>query len=70
VETRKARGYVLTLILFPHVHPKLVEELVIMYNEISQALAVDGDILVPKPFLDLGFDGVIRWKLPASETFS
>jgi hypothetical protein len=34
-----------------------------------QALAVDGDVLLQKPFLDLGFDGVVRWKLPASETF-
>jgi hypothetical protein len=40
-----------------------------MYNEIFQALAVE-DGLLQKPFLDLSFDGVIRWKLPASEMFS
>jgi hypothetical protein len=40
-----------------------------MYNEIFQALVVDGDALLPNPFLDLCFDGVIRWKLPATEMF-
>jgi hypothetical protein len=41
-----------------------------MYDEIFQALAEGGDALLPKPFLDRGFDGVIRWKLRASEIFS
>jgi hypothetical protein len=41
----------------------------VIYNEIFQALAVGGDVLLPKTFLDLGFDGVIRWKSPALETF-
>jgi hypothetical protein len=39
-----------------------------MYKEIIQAMAV-GDFLFLKPFLDLSFEGVIRWKLPASEIF-
>jgi hypothetical protein len=34
-----------------------------------QALAVEGDVLLPKPFLLYGFDGVVRWKSPASEMF-
>jgi hypothetical protein len=41
--------------------------LVIMYSEIFQALVI-GDILLPKPFLDLGFNNVIRWKFPVSLT--
>jgi hypothetical protein len=77
-----------------HIVSKLVQALVIKYDEIFQALPVGGDILLPKPFLDptpptiqpqqnplgllcvwkkqkplldLCFDSVIRWKLPASE---
>jgi hypothetical protein len=37
------------------------------YDEIFQALAVEQDVLLPKPLLNLGFDGVVRWKSPASE---
>jgi hypothetical protein len=55
--------------LFFHVVSKLVQALVITYYEIFQALAIEGDVLLPKPFLDLGFDGVVRWKSPASEGF-
>jgi hypothetical protein len=40
-----------------------------MYDEIFQTQAVDGDVLLPKPFLDFGFDGVVRRKLPASDVF-
>jgi hypothetical protein len=40
-----------------------------MYDEIFRALTVEADVLLPKPFLDLGFDGVVRWKTPASEMF-
>jgi hypothetical protein len=40
-----------------------------MNDEIFQALAVEGNILLLKPFLDLGFDGVVRWKLLAKKTF-
>lgn len=47
---------------------KLVRALVIIYDKIFRALVV-GDILLLKPFLDLGFDSVIRWKLPDSEMF-
>jgi hypothetical protein len=43
---------------------KLVQGLVIKYDNIFQALAVEGDILLMKPLLkwllDLSFDGVIR----------
>jgi hypothetical protein len=42
-----------------HAVPKLVEALVITYDQIFQALTV-GDILLPKLFLDLGIDGVLR----------
>jgi hypothetical protein len=41
--------------LFFHLASKLVQALVITYDK--------------QPFLDLGFDGVVRWKLPASEMF-
>jgi hypothetical protein len=43
-----------------------------MYNEIFQALVVEGDVLLPKTFLVLSFVSVIRWtrKLPALEMFS
>jgi hypothetical protein len=40
-----------------------------MYYEIFQALAVEGDVLFSKPFMDLGPDGIVRWKSPASEVF-
>jgi hypothetical protein len=59
----------ITLLLFNTV-PKLVQALVIMYDEIFQAVAVEGDVLLPNPFLYLGFDDV-RWtrKSPAREMF-
>jgi hypothetical protein len=38
--------------LFFHIDSKLVQALVIIFNEISQALAIEGDILLLKPFLD------------------
>jgi hypothetical protein len=41
-----------------------------MYDNILQALAVEEAIMFLKPFLDLGFNGVIRWKSPALEMFS
>jgi hypothetical protein len=43
----------------------------VTYDKIFQALAVEGDVLLPTPFLDLGFDGVARWtrKSPVSEMF-
>jgi hypothetical protein len=37
--------------LFFYTISKLVQPLVIKYDEIFQALAVDGDVLLPKPFL-------------------
>jgi hypothetical protein len=37
--------------LFYHIVSKLVQALVIKYDEILQALAFGGDILLPKPFL-------------------
>jgi uncharacterized membrane protein len=39
---------------------KHVQALVIIYNEIFQSLTVKGHVLFQKPFLDLGFDGVVR----------
>jgi hypothetical protein len=56
--------------MFSHKVPKLVQALVKTYDEIFQALAVEGDILLPNPFLDLAFDGVVRCKSPTSEIFS
>jgi hypothetical protein len=38
--------------LFFHTVSKLVQAFVITYDEIFQALAVEGDVLLPKPFLD------------------
>jgi hypothetical protein len=57
------------LMCFPTV-TKLVQALAITYDEIFQALAVAADFLLPKPFLDPGFDGVVRWTSPVSEIFS
>jgi hypothetical protein len=37
--------------LFFHVVSKFVQALVIKYDEIFQALAIEGNILLPKPFL-------------------
>jgi hypothetical protein len=54
--------------LFFHITSKLVQALVITHDEIFPALAAR-DVLLPKPFLDLGFDGVVRWKSRPSETF-
>jgi hypothetical protein len=56
--------------LFFHIVSKLVHAAVIIYDEIFQALAVQGDVLQQKQFLDIGFDLVVRWKFPASEMFS
>jgi hypothetical protein len=53
--------------LFFHTFPKLVQALVVTYDKIFQALAAKGDVLPVNPFLDLGFDGVVRWKSPASD---
>jgi hypothetical protein len=38
--------------LFFHIISKLIKALVIKYDEILQALAVEGDVLLPKQFLD------------------
>jgi hypothetical protein len=38
--------------LFFHIVSKIVQTLVITYDEIFQALAVEGDVLLPKPLLD------------------
>jgi hypothetical protein len=55
--------------LFFNILSTLVQALVIIYDGIFQALAVEGNVLLPKPFLDLGFDGVVRRKSPFSEMF-
>jgi hypothetical protein len=44
--------------LFFHINPKIVQALFVAQDEIFHALAVERDVLLPKPFLDLGFDGV------------
>jgi hypothetical protein len=40
--------------------PRLVQALVITHDGIFHALTTDP--LLPKQFLDLGIDGVVRWK--------
>jgi hypothetical protein len=55
--------------IFFHTVPKLVQALVITYVDIFHSLAVEGGVLLPKTFLDLGFDCVVTWKSPASEMF-
>jgi hypothetical protein len=52
---------------FFHAVPKLVQALVVTYDETFQALAAEGDVLLPKPFLHPGFDGVVRRMSPGSE---
>jgi hypothetical protein len=52
--------------LLLHTVPKPVQALLTAYDEIFHVLAVE-DLLLPKPILDLGFDGVVRWKSLASE---
>jgi hypothetical protein len=42
---------------------KLVQALVITYDEIYQALVIEGDVLLSKPFPELGFDGVVKCDL-------
>jgi hypothetical protein len=46
-----------------HVVSKFVQALVITYDEIFQVLAVE-DVLLQKPFLDLGFEGVCQTEIP------
>jgi hypothetical protein len=55
--------------VFSHVVSKLVQAHVTTYNETFQTLAVKGDVLLLKPFPDLGFEDVSRWKSRASERF-
>jgi len=38
------------------------------YDELFQALATEGNVLLLGPLLDFGFD-VVRWKLPTSKMF-
>jgi hypothetical protein len=40
-----------------------------VYNEIFQALMVEGDIMLSKPLLDLGFDRINRCKSPIFKRF-
>jgi hypothetical protein len=55
--------------IFPH-SPQTCPSTYHFYDEIVQALVAEADVLLPKPFLDLGFDGVVKRKSPASEMFS
>ena len=50
--------------LFSHIVKKLVQAFLTVYHEVFQALAVDGGVLFSKPLLDLGYDSIVRWKLP------
>jgi hypothetical protein len=56
--------------LFFSIVPRVVQALVITCDELFQALVVEAGVLLPKPFLDLGIAGVIRWKLAVLEMFS
>jgi hypothetical protein len=38
-------------LIFFHIISKLAEALVIIYDEIFEAVAAEGDVLLPKPFL-------------------
>jgi hypothetical protein len=49
--------------LFFYIVSKLVQAPVITYDK------TEDDVLLPKPFLDLGFNGVVRWKSVALEMF-
>jgi hypothetical protein len=55
--------------LFLYIVSKLVPAVVITYDEIFQALAVEGDVLFHKPFLNLSIDGAVRWKSPPWRCF-
>jgi hypothetical protein len=55
--------------LFFRIVSRLVQALVIICGEVFQALVVERNVLLPKPCLDPGFDGVVGWKSPASEMF-
>ena len=44
--------------LFSHVVISLVQALLTPYDETFQSLVVEGDVLLPKPLLDVGVDGV------------
>jgi hypothetical protein len=48
--------------LFLHTVLKLIQALIIMYDEIFLALVLEGDVLFLTQFLDLGFDSIIRWR--------
>jgi hypothetical protein len=53
METRKAHGYIWTSVLYFFTYfSKSAQALVITYDEIIQALAVEGDVLLPKLFPD------------------
>jgi hypothetical protein len=52
-----------------HTVSKLVQALVITYVYVFQDLAVEGDVLLPKPFLNVGFNVIVRWKPLASKMF-
>jgi hypothetical protein len=45
-----------------------VHTFVTCYDELFQALAKEGNVLLSRPLLNFGFD-VIRWKLPTSKMF-
>jgi hypothetical protein len=51
-DKRSTRIFLDISLLFFHLVSKLVQAFVIKYDEIFQVLAVEGDVLLSKPFLD------------------
>jgi hypothetical protein len=56
--------------IFFHIVPEHVQAVVVMHDEMFRTLAVEKDFLLSEQFLDLGFDGVVRRKTPASKMSS
>jgi hypothetical protein len=54
---------------FFHIVSRFVQALVIMNNDILQALSAEGNVLLLKPFLDLESVSIITSKSPVSEMF-
>jgi hypothetical protein len=52
--------------LFFHIVIILLQIIFVTNGEIFQARAVEGDVLLRKPFLVLGFNGIVRWKSQVS----
>jgi hypothetical protein len=57
-----------TIETFFHNVTGFVHTFVTGYDELFQALAIEHNILLLRPFLDFGSD-VLRWKVPTSKMF-